>query len=260
MARRVQPIAADRAESADIDGESSSRATPRATDRGLALLRAVADTAAEGMTGISLAEAARRVGLTPSTALRQLRALEAAGFAMRDDEGRYVPGVELLRIARALSSSATLPRIAAPVLRALADETGESAYLAEAVDESTATYVAMHAGSHTVRHVSWLGHEIPRRGTAVGAALAGRTDHDGVASRVNAVEDGTTAVSAPVLDAAGEVVAALSVVGPSYRFDGASLRRARSAVAREAAALSRQLGAPAPAAARSRRGRTARTP
>lgn len=257
MSRRVQTGSGDSAAEA---AETGPRTTPRATDRGLALLRVVADTAADGMAGISLADAARRVGLTPSTALRQLRALEAAGFAMRDDDGRYVPGVELLRIARALASSATLPRIAAPVLRVLADETGESAYLAEAVDESTATYVAMHAGSHTVRHVSWLGHEIPRRGTAVGAALAGRTDDDGVASRINAVEDGTTAVSAPVRDASGDVVAALSVVGPSYRFDGLALRRARVAVAREAAALSRHLGAPSPAAPRSRRARTARTP
>ena len=257
MAERVQPPPSDGDRAST---ESGRRATPRATDRGLALVRVVADAASEEAGGISLADAARRVGLTPSTALRQLRALEAAGFAMRDDEGRYVPGVELLRIARALSSSATLPRLAAPVLRILAEETGESAYLAEALDEATATYVAMYAGSHTVRHVSWLGHEIPRRGTAVGAALAGRTDDDGVASRINAVEDGTTAVSAPVRDATGHVVAALSVVGPSYRFDGLALRRARVAVGREAVALSRHLGAPSPATPRSRRARTARNP
>ena len=157
--------------------------------------------------------------------------LEAAGFATRDHDGRYVPGPELLRIARSLATTATLPRLAEPSLRALAERTGESAYLAEPVDGSTAAYVAMHEGSHTVRHVSWLGHVVPRRSTAVGAALAGRVDDDGVAMRVAAVEDGTTAVSAPVRDATGTVIAALSVVGPSYRFEGVALRTARTVVA-----------------------------
>lgn len=233
------------------------RSTPRATDRGLSLLKVVADAA----TGITLADAARAVGLTPSTALRQLRALEGAGFAARADEMMWVPGPELLRIARNLAGEATLPRLAAAPLRALADATGESAYLAEPHDANTARYTAMHQGSHTVRHVSWLGHEITRRRTALGAALAGRVDSaTGVAERVNAVEDGTTAVSAPVRDASGAIVAALSVVGPSYRFTGDVLDVARAAVRREAASLSRLAGAAEPADERTPRGRTVRNP
>ncbi|MFM8312221.1 MAG: helix-turn-helix domain-containing protein, partial [Ilumatobacteraceae bacterium] len=90
---------------------SPLHATPRATDRGLSLLRVVADAAAEQPPGVSLADAARAVELTPSTALRQLRSLEAAGFAARDHDGRYVPGPELLRIARSLATTATLPRL-----------------------------------------------------------------------------------------------------------------------------------------------------
>lgn len=237
---------------------SPAHATPRATDRGLSLLRVVADAGTAEPPGVSLADAARAVGLTPSTALRQLRSLEAAGFAARDHDGRYLPGPELLRIARTLATTATLPRLAEPALRALAERTGESAYLAEPVDGTNATYVAMHEGSHTVRHVSWLGHVVPRRATAVGAALAGRVDDDGVAARVAAVEDGTTAVSAPVRDASGAVIAALSVVGPSYRFEGVALRTARTVVAAEAEALSRLMGAPVAAVPRTPRGRTAR--
>ncbi|MBU6316397.1 MAG: helix-turn-helix domain-containing protein, partial [Acidobacteria bacterium] len=103
---------------------------PRATDRGLALLRVVADHP----DGIALADAARAVELTPSTALRQLRSLESAGFASRDTEGRFMPGPELLRIARSLAGAATLPRLAEAPLLALAEATGESAYLAEVAD------------------------------------------------------------------------------------------------------------------------------
>ena len=218
--------------------QASSASQPRATDRGLALLRVVADHA----TGITLADAARAVDLSPSTALRQLRSLEMAGFAGRDDEGRYVPGSELLRIARTLAATATLPRLADAALLTLATTTGESVYLAEAADSRTAVYVATHPGSHAVRHVSWLGQRVPRRSSAVGAALAGNVESDGVAVRLDAVEPGITAVSAPVRDRSGKVLAAVSVVGPSFRLTGEQLRAARVAVAVTAAAIQQALG------------------
>lgn len=206
---------------------------PQATDRGIALVRAVADHP----DGLPLADLARAVDLSASTALRQLRALEVAGFAQRSDDGNWRPGTELLRIARNLAATATLARLAAPVLASLAETVGESAYLAEP-DTGHAVYVAMAAGSHPVRHVSWLGHRVPRDGTAVGRALSGSVDHDGVAVREDAVESGITAVSAPVRDGSGAVVAAVSVVGPSFRLRGDALAAARVAVAAHAAHLS----------------------
>lgn len=218
--------------------QASSASQPRATDRGLALLRVVADHA----TGIALADAARAVDLSPSTALRQLRSLEMAGFASRNVDGRYLPGPELLRIARSLSAAATLPRLADAALLILATTTGESAYVAEVADSRHAVYVASHPGSHAVRHVSWLGQRVPRRSSAVGAALAGKIEPDGVAVRLDAVEPGITAVSAPVRDAGGKVVAAVSVVGPSFRLTGKSLVAARSAVAKCARSIERALG------------------
>ncbi len=217
--------------------EPRSPAPPRATDRGLSLVRAIADHP----DGLSLADLARAVDLSASTALRQLRSLEAAGFAARRPDGTWEPGDELLRIARTLSAETTLPRLARPMLAALAAEQGESAYLAEAVTRNEAMYVAMEAGSHSVRHVSWLGHRVPRRGTAVGRALAGDVDPDGVAVRVDAVEAGITAVSAPVRDHTGAIVAAVSVVGPSFRLIDGRLDLTRRAVAEQAARLSTSL-------------------
>jgi DNA-binding IclR family transcriptional regulator len=220
--------------------QASSASQPRATDRGLALLRVVADHA----NGIALADAARAVDLSPSTAMRQLRSLEMAGFASRHAEGRYVPGPELLRISRSLASMATLPRLADSALLTLSVATGESAYLAEAADSRHAVYVASHPGSHAVRHVSWLGQRVPRRASAVGAALAGKVEGDGVAVRLDAVEPGITAVSAPVRDSDGKVVAAVSVVGPSFRLTGESLAAARAAVSNCASEVERALGRP----------------
>ena len=73
---------------------------------------------------MALVELAREVGLNASTALRQLRALEAAGFASRRKDGDWEPGPELLRIARSLVAHATLPRLAAPVLADIAARNG----------------------------------------------------------------------------------------------------------------------------------------
>ena len=210
---------------------------PRATDRGLRLLRVVADHA----SGISLSDAARAVALAPSTALRHLRSLEAAGFvARRDDDGRFEPGPELLRIARSLATSASLPRRAEPLLLELARSTGESAYLAEPDGKHTAIYTCVAEGHHAVRHVSWLGQNVTRRGSAVGAALAGKVDNSGVAVRLDAVEPGITAVSAPVIDRAGKVVAAISVVGPSFRLCGDGLAATCRSVADTAERLTAQ--------------------
>ena len=169
------------------------------------------------------------------------RSLEAAGFAVRGKDGDWEPGPELLRIARSLVAHATLPRLAAPMLAELAGATGESVYLAEPVDATTAVYVAMEAGSFAIRHVSWLGRTVPRRGSAVGQALAGRVDADGVVVVEDAVEPGITAVAAPVRGTSGAIEAAVSLVGPSFRLDGQALAEARQLVAHSAARLHSQL-------------------
>ncbi len=65
---------------------------------------------------------------------------------------------------------------------------------------------------------------------------------DGVSVGVGEIVDGSATIAAPVRDAHGEVVAALSVSGPSFRFTEA--RRAAAVLALRAAALdlSRELG------------------
>jgi IclR family transcriptional regulator, acetate operon repressor len=218
---------------------SQESITPtRATDRGLRLVTAVADHP----DGLALAQLARLVDLSASTALRQLRALEISGFAAHRPDGQWVPGAELLRIARSLSATATLPRLAQATLDELSRLTGESAYLAEVVDASTAVYVAASPGTHAIRHVSWLGHRVPRRGTAVGSALAGCTDPDGVAVRGDAVESEVTAASAPVRGPTDHVVAAVSVVGLTTRMSGSRLVHIRQLLSEHAAEVSRLAG------------------
>ena len=115
-------------------------------------MRAIADHP----HGTALADLSRAVGLSASTALRQLRSLEAAEFAVRRADGCWVPGPELLRIARNLSATATLPRLAEPVLSSLAEVLGESAYLAEAVDDMLKPCPRALGGSSRLGRWRWL--------------------------------------------------------------------------------------------------------
>lgn len=217
---------------------ASDTSSTRATDRALALLSVVVDH----VPGVSLADAARAVDLSPSTALRQLRALERAGFTCRGADGRWTAGTELLRLARRLTTSLSLSQQASDVLAGLAAATGESCYLSEPVDQHFAVYTAMAPGSHAIRHVSWLGREVPRASTAVGKALALQLEPSGAASARDAVEPGVTAIAAPVVGAQHQILGAISVVGPSYRLDVDHIDEVTELVVQAASTLSAAMG------------------
>jgi IclR family transcriptional regulator, acetate operon repressor len=140
---RKTPLAKPPAPSTRVS--SAGAGQPRATDRGLRLVSIVANHP----SGVSLADAARAAELTSSTALRQLRSLESAGFAVHLPDSRWAPGEELFRIARSLGQD-SLARLAQTVLVSLADQIGESAYLAEPVDATTATYTAMEQSRRAI--------------------------------------------------------------------------------------------------------------
>ena len=153
----------------------------------------------------NLTAAANASDLTPTTALRYLRALEARGYVDRNGDGDYLAGPTILRIAAALRSATGLDR--------LAERTGESAYLAVS-DGRTGTYVATAESARAIRHVGWVGQNVDLAGTALGAALG---TPGVIANRTGAVEADVTAMSL-ALPAVGKLGVAVSIVGPSHRF------------------------------------------
>ncbi len=196
----------------------SDDGVPRSIGRVLDLLEIVLASRRCNLTA-----AAAAAGLTPTTALRHLRALEARGYVDRDGAGEFSAGPTILRIAASLHDGKPLDRLVAtaqPLLDRLASATGESAYLAVA-DERTATYIATAESPRAIRHVGWVGQDVALSGSAVGAALA----HPGTTMiRTGAVEPDITAISR-ALTGTGSLGVALSVVGPEHRF-GANERRA----------------------------------
>lgn len=196
--------------------EHADRSVPRATGRVLDLLEIVIDERDCTLTG-----AATRSALTPTTALRHLRALEARGYIVRDDAGRFSVGPTMRRLAAAIGDVDPVGQLVAaaqPLLDAAARDTGESVYLAVS-DGSVATYVASAESTRAIRHVGWIGQTVTLHDTAVGDAL--RSPGTCV-TRTGAVEPDITAISLaiPAIDHLG---VALSVIGPSHRFGTSTL-------------------------------------
>jgi hypothetical protein len=92
-----------------------------------------------------------------------------------------------------------------------------------------------------VRYAAWVGHTVPLEGSAIGAALAGDLGPAGYATAHPGGEPDVTQVSAPI-HRPGGVVAALSIVGPSYRMDPAAVEQLGTVVVAEAARLETAMG------------------
>ena len=189
---------------------------------------------------ISLADCARRAGLAPSTALRLLRTLEASGLVSRDDRGLFQAGLRLIQLGAAALGRQSLVARAEPAMRRIVEGCGESTYLCLPGPADTAVYAGMVEGLHSVRHTSWVGRSIPLHGSAAGAALRGEVGRNGYAVMRSAVEPDVSAVAAPVYRSGvgGTAVAAISVVGPTYRIDDAQAAAIGDLVVIEATVLS----------------------
>lgn len=221
--------------------DSAITGSTRTVERALSLLVAVS----ERRDHATLSELAADVELSPSTASRLLGTLGARGFVSRDAEGRFRVGPALRRVALLSWQDEPLYDLAGPHLVALARETGETANLAVAAESGRVLYLRQHASPQLVRTATWTGRTVPRRGTALGAALDGRLLDGGYAIARNAVEPDVVAVAAPLLDAGGAAIAALSVIAPTYRTSDQDLHRYGRALVEHARELARSAGSSA---------------
>lgn len=138
--------------------------------RALSLL----DRVASGTS--TLGELAEAEGVHKSTVLRLLRVLEEEGFVHHDGEHRYVLGPHLFRLAHQALDSFEVRVVAAPRLRRLRDETGQTVHLA-VLDGAVATYVEkLEPREMPVRMASRIGKTAALHSTAVGKVLLAGLD------------------------------------------------------------------------------------
>ena len=93
---------------------------------------ALLDILAGSQARLGLTEIARRADYDKATTPRLLVELKSAGFVEQDDDSRdYLLGPTLLMLGRVREERFPFFRIAQPVVRALAEASGESAHASE---------------------------------------------------------------------------------------------------------------------------------
>jgi IclR family transcriptional regulator, acetate operon repressor len=98
----------------------------QSVSRALAILQSVALSP----NGLTVTEIVQAVGLNRPTAYHLLRTLVHDGFLYRGGERRYRLGLRVGALAEAFERQLAPGELLVPMMRALAEETGEAAYLA----------------------------------------------------------------------------------------------------------------------------------
>ncbi len=224
-----------------------------------------------GSSPSGLTELARRVDLPVSTTSRLLGTLEALGAVERsDDLGIYRIGASILTMASAADSSENLKALARPELEWLARTCNEAAGLSVAAGY-TMHYLDQVDSQQAVQVQDWVGSRLPMHVVASGVVVLAqwpaeavlgflereleaptkasiaepkrvrerleRVREAGVAWTMEELESGINAVAAPIITGMGDVIGAVHLHGPAYRFPGTSAARFEECVAAAAARI-----------------------
>jgi DNA-binding IclR family transcriptional regulator len=231
--------------------------------RALALL----DALAEGPAGVNAL--ARRIEVNPSSASRLLATLERGGLVEREPGGPYRLGLHLVALADRVLARLDVRDLARPQLRALVDQTGETATLSVPGGDEAVT-VDFAAGESSVVSMARVGRPSIGHATAVGkvllaftaaepgvlTALTERTitDPERLAAELESVRDrgwaeaegerepDLNALAAPVYGREGALAAILGLQGPAARLTAARRAEVLPRLLEAAAAVSRALG------------------
>jgi DNA-binding IclR family transcriptional regulator len=243
----------------------------QSVDRALRSLELIAEAGELGVT-----ELGRRLGVHKATASRLAATLAARGLLERDPgTERYRLGFGLIRLAGAAMAGLDLVSSARPALEDLAEETHETVTIGVLSGDDVVS-IDQVTGTRSIVSVSWVGKRTPLHTTSTGKVFLAfmpdvererrldepldrstrRTIVDaeqlraqlaeirrrGYAQTLEELEEGLNAVAAPVRQADGEVVAALSVSGPAFRMRPVDLPRIGRLTMESADAISRRLG------------------
>lgn len=132
--------------------------------------RALTILASLGEGPASLEQAAARIGVHKSTALRLLRTLQEHGFVHRQPDHRYRLGGRLFGLAQQALEGIDIRQVAAPYLASLSERYGHTVQLSVLEDDGTVLHLDRVEGRHPGA-AGRIGTRAPAAATAVGRVL-----------------------------------------------------------------------------------------
>ena len=217
----------------------------------------------ENAETLGISEIAAKTHLNKSTAFGLVSTLAATGLLEQDEEtSRYRLGLELFRLGNRVDAG--LRRFVIRELDALSAAVEETANYVRP-ESGDVVYVVKRESPHSMRICTQIGQRLPMYCTAVGKAILAFTPEtekraiisgftykaftkntvtsdaallealdqivrDGYAVEREEFEYGLVCVAAPVLDAGGRAVAAISCSGPAGRMTDEKIRQCQDAL------------------------------
>lgn len=206
-----------------------------------------------------------------------LTTMSESGWLAYDDTSRtYSLGIRTLEAGNAYTRSLTLPSRAQPRMTAIRDQLHETVQLS-VLDGRFNVYVAKVDGLQPLRLASEVGRRLPAHATGLGKAMLAFLSTEELQRRFDGVQlerftaktvrdleelrrvlakirsvgyaadngeysEGVSCIAVPIRDGSGDVVAAMSVSAPSFRFDRDGRRRALTLLLDASREISRELG------------------
>ncbi|MCS5497598.1 IclR family transcriptional regulator [Cnuibacter physcomitrellae] len=255
-----------------MDATSISAGSAKGLVKGIALVDIVA-ASAKPLRQVDLVEAS---GLPRPTAVRLLESLVELDVLRIESRGLYELGPRVAAWGQAFLDGLDLTRQAFDIIEGLVDKSDETSYLG-VLDRSSVLYISAVNSPQPVRPAARIGARNPLHCTGIGKAiLAFRTpaeraellgdgelerrtpntitDRDALAAELDAIaergysideienEEGVRCVAAPVRDHLGNVIAAISVSAPAYRFTREDVLEFAPTVVAATSELSARLG------------------
>jgi DNA-binding IclR family transcriptional regulator len=224
-----------------------------AVERAFAILGAFR---ADDTGSVSLAELAVRTGLYKSTILRIAQSLIRHRFLQRTEDGRYQIGSAALMLAAHYQRSLHVRDVLLPIMHELSQASGES--VAFYVRENDMRVCLFRVDStRAIRYHVREGDVLPLEKGSGGRVLLAYADargepYDSIRRDFHYISLGDreaeiAGISAPVFDMNGRLAGALTLAGPTSRFDRAFADRMRVPLLTAAARATMALGGDAAA-------------
>jgi IclR family KDG regulon transcriptional repressor len=244
------------------------------------LLKAVdvLEVLAQGERALGVSDIARRAGISKAGAYAILRTLMACNFVVRDHgTPTYRLGWALYELGSSVVRNTDLSRVARVYLDELAQETRDSVLLG-IIDQDSVLFLDRGESPDRFHMVADSGRRSPILASASGKAIAAfysdemmqmllrkpvrrytaatvtdkrklrdelrRVRECGYATCWQEAEAGLSSIGVPLRDHSGDVVAALTIAGPSERVNPHTAQRLVPLLRKTAAAIEERLGAP----------------